>query len=1146
MNCFHSRSHTQLAWRVSMLILIVVVWGSAQAVPYEPELAEPSSDGQDRIQWIQAAEGFKIELTAAEPLLANPVCLYIANSGDIYVAETFRHHKGVSDMRRHTKWLVDDLANRTILDRLITMKKNLGNDFASYSVEHDRVRLLKDTDGDGKMDVATVFADGFKDTLDGIGSGLLEDRGAVYYTCIPDLWKLRDTDGDGQVDKRLLMSSGYGVHISLLGHDTHGLRKGPDGRIYFSIGDRGFHVETENGPLAYPDTGAVLRCNPDGTELEVIHAGLRNPQELVFDNYGNLFTGDNNSDGGDQARWVHIVEGGDSGWLIGYQWVKYPKARGPWETENIWRLDEFDRPAAYLPPLAHVSSGPSGLAYDPGTGIPEKFREHFFLCDFRGNASTSRIHSFHVKPKGASFSLEGREDFVTGLLPTDVDFGTGNGIYLTDWVEGWDQTGKGRIYRIYDPELEDDAIIKETQALLAEEFAEKDSDELLSLLAHPNQRVRFESQWELADRAEDVRQQLAELARNSTSEFARLHSLWALWQIGLTTDTAVPEVRGLVSDKSAHVRAQVAHVLGDLRDAEGFDSLMDLLDDDSDRVRFEAALALGRIGDSRAVPRIAEFLRLNQDRDKYLRHAGVMAFAGMKEFQPVLDLADHPSPSVRMAVLLAFRKRADDRIARFLNDSDPNIVTEAARAINDAPIPGALPALAGLIGKVGAGPYAHENLPLVRRILNAHFRLGAPANAEALAAYALIEEASAQAREEAVFMLEDWEKPSGLDRLIGIWRPLPTRDVAPTLEAVRKIYPKLLSEGPEDVRGAVIETLASLKIIECEDLLVGLVSDKEEEDDIRVEALAALGDLDSDRLREVVQAARQSTCEPLRLEAIAQIDRIGGDAAAEELRAILNEGTTAERKAAFLSLGRLESASKEFILDGWLDRMAKGEVEPEVQLELIHAATQTSQPLRSKIETWRSKFPAETPLLAHPELLLGGDAEKGGDVFFDKGNAQCLRCHTISGRGGGEAGPELTGVGARQTRDYLLEAILFPNNQLARGFENVTLFLTDGTQVAGRVIEEDEEVIKLAVSPDSVDPSFLPEESGLPHSTVDVTAEQDASPPEGIFRGEVQIEVPKEEIEERKRNFSSMPANLRDLLTPFEIRDLVEYLKNLN
>ena len=79
-----------------------------------------------------------------------------------------------------------------------------------------------------------------------------------------------------------------------------------------------------------------IRCNQDGSDLEEFAFGLRNPQELVFDELGNLFTGDNNSDGGDRARWVHVVEGGDSGWRVGWQFIEYPNSRGPWNAEKMW------------------------------------------------------------------------------------------------------------------------------------------------------------------------------------------------------------------------------------------------------------------------------------------------------------------------------------------------------------------------------------------------------------------------------------------------------------------------------------------------------------------------------------------------------------------------------------------------------------------------------------------------------------------------------------------------------------------------------------------------------------------------------------------------------------------------------------------
>src|SRR5207248_2892351 len=164
--------------------------------------------------------------------------------------------------------------------------------------------------------------------------------------------------------------------LGYIGHDLHGLVMGPDGKIYFSIGDRGLNVKTKDRHLFYPDTGAVLRCNPDGSDLEVVATGLRNPQELAFDQYGNLFTGDNNSDAGDQARWVYIVDGGDSGWRIGYQFITAPTPRGPWNAEKLW-YPPWDGQAAYLvPPIANVADGPSGLTYYPGLGLPARYQGH--------------------------------------------------------------------------------------------------------------------------------------------------------------------------------------------------------------------------------------------------------------------------------------------------------------------------------------------------------------------------------------------------------------------------------------------------------------------------------------------------------------------------------------------------------------------------------------------------------------------------------------------------------------------------------------------------------------------------------------------------------------------------------------------------
>src|SRR5581483_528679 len=266
-------------------------------------IAPASDEAEQAIKRFTPAPGLKVDLWAAEPLLANPVAFNFDEKGRAYVCETFRLGAGVDDIRGIMDWLNEELASRTVDERLAEMKRHLGNRFVSYTNNSERIELIEDRAGQGKADHATVFAEHFNSPLDGIGAGVLARKGKVWYADIPNLWLLRDTNGDGVADMRRSLHYGFGVRVGFLGHDLHGLHFGPDGKIYFSIGDRGSNIKVAEGrQVGEPDMGCVFRCNPDGSDLEVFAYGLRNPQDLVFDQYGNLFTGDNNSDSGDEAR----------------------------------------------------------------------------------------------------------------------------------------------------------------------------------------------------------------------------------------------------------------------------------------------------------------------------------------------------------------------------------------------------------------------------------------------------------------------------------------------------------------------------------------------------------------------------------------------------------------------------------------------------------------------------------------------------------------------------------------------------------------------------------------------------------------------------------------------------------------------------
>jgi quinoprotein glucose dehydrogenase len=1064
---------------------------------------------------IRVPSGLKIDLFAAEPLLANPVAFCFDEKGACFVAETFRIQQGVTDNRNHMSWLDDDLASRSVADRIAMYRKHLKEQFSSYEIAHDRVRRIEDTNGDGVANKATVFADGFRHAAEGIGSGVLARQGNVYYTCIPNLWLLKDPKGSGTAETRAALSTGYGVHVSFYGHDLHGLRMGPDGRLYFSIGDRGLNVRTSDGrTLAFPDTGAVLRCEPDGSELEVFATGLRNPQNLAFDEHGNLFTGDNNSDSGDKARLVHVVDGSDSGWRIGYQYPTSMSDRGPWNAEKLWHLPHGNQPAYITPPVAHIADGPSGFCYNPGTtALPERYASHFFLCDFRGDPALSGIHSFAVKPKGASFEMVDAHQFVWSVLATDCNFGPDGGFYVSDWVFGWEGTGKGRIYRIADPALRKSAPVQEVRTLLAQGFVERPVAQLLKLLEHRDMRVRQEAQFALAakkgEQANQAALALERVAKESKNRVARLHAIWALGQLsrGKRRDDFDPPLSRSTCLRSL-LRAQAARTVGDSSIA-GTTELIPLLSDGEPPVRLQAALALGRRGlELRGADRLrasdaaCTLLRENQDRDAFIRHGAVMALASVASENELARMRDESS-AVRLGAVLALRRRKSATIGVFLSDPEPRVVVEAARAIHDVPIPEALPDLAKLLESKGMLADA-----LLYRALNAHFRLGKASDAEDVASFAARPDAPIRLRVEGIQMLGLWAKPGRRDRVTGSTQDLGTRDSDIAADALGRHIAGILA-GPDALRTEAARVAGRLGLKVMGPTLFHLLADANTSAATRVEAIESLEVLNDSQLSEAIKVALADVDPRVRNGGRRVLARRQPGDAVPELRKALDNGQMIEQQTALSLLGDSPGTAADPVLSLWLERLLAGKVAGEIRLELLEAARRRpAADIQKKVLQWESSRPKGDPIAGYRETLLGGEAAAGRDIFFNKTEVACLRCHKVQGRGG-EVGPDLTGIGAKQTREYLLESIVDPSRQIAKGFETVVLGLRNGTVVSGVLKEENAREIRL----------MTPEAQS--------------------------ILVAKDEIEDRQSGKSAMPEDLIKHLSKRELRNLIEFLAGL-
>ncbi|MCE9532524.1 MAG: HEAT repeat domain-containing protein [Planctomycetes bacterium] len=585
---------------VGPLFCLLLVSLAASAPPELP-------DGTDKAKKAMAAfrvpQGLKIDLFAAEPKLASPVAICIDEKGRVYVAEEYRFNLGTEENRTRPFLLEDDLQIKTLDDRLAVYKKwahKFDGGMEWFTKHADQVRLLEDTTGSGRADKSSVFAT-FNEPLDGLAAGLIARDGKVWCTNIPSLWLLQDTKGTGKADKKESLLRGFGVNCGFLGHDLHGLTWGPDGRLYFSVGDRGYHVQTKEGPtLSGPRNGAVFRCNPDGSELEVIHRGLRNPQELAFDQYGNLFADDNNCDKGDDARLVYVVEDGHSGWNMAFQTIPEPYLTGPWHAERMWHMAHKGQPAWIVPSVGKLGAGPSGFCFTSGTSLPDRYRDKFFMCNYTGNGG---VESFGVIPKGAGFEIVDYHDFLKPIMATDVDFGYDGKMYISDFVNLLWNGGSlgGRIFTVFDPEKIKSPVVVETKTLFTEGFAQRKPAELLKLLEHPDLRVRQRAQFTLAEQGVKHAAEFQKVVATSKHQLARLHAIWGLWQIGRKSPEVLRPLVALLEDSDAEVRSQAARVIGECRYRGAEKKLVELLKDTSPRVRFFAAIAVGRLQYAEAI-----------------------------------------------------------------------------------------------------------------------------------------------------------------------------------------------------------------------------------------------------------------------------------------------------------------------------------------------------------------------------------------------------------------------------------------------------------------------------------------------------------------------------------------------------------------
>ena len=1176
-----------------------------------PDLPDGTDAATKRIATFKVPEGMKVELFAAEPKLASPVAIGLDERNRVFVAEEYRFNLGTEENRTRPFLLEDDLQIQTLDDRLkmyekFALKFEGGMDW--FRKVADQVRFVEDTDGDGRADRSTVFAPDFNGTLDGLAAGVMATDGDVYFTCIPNLWRLRDTNNDGVADERTIIHTGFGVNAGFLGHDLHGLCWGPDGKLYFSVGDRGFHVTTKEGNVLHgPRTGAVFRCYPDGSELEVVMRGLRNPQEIAFDQFGNLFAADNNCDKGDHSRLVYVLEGADAGWNMAYQSIPVPYLTGPWHAEKMWHLWSAElgppraerkaavdpassflaalsapspaltadpqRPAWVLPPVGKLGAGPSGFTYYPGTGLPPRYDNHFFLCNYTGNGG---IESFSIQSRGAGFEIIDEHDFMKPISATDCEFGYDGKLYVSDFVNLiWNGgSSGGRIYTLFDTKHVNDPVVRQTTELFRNGFKQLSPEKLTELLSHPDMRVRQRAQFALAAQDLESIRFLQSTLATSNSRFARLHALWGLGQLAASRNisgepgavrprvpatkepgalrhparhAALKQIASHLEDHDIEIRAHSIKLLGDHGQMPSLAVVRKLLQDDSPRVRQFTALAIAGSKISGLVDDLIESLRTNNDADPWLRHALVMALSHRADAGELRRYETDPSPAVRMGVLLAYRQaliiytspwtdprtnlpkenseksivyrnhlEANARVGRFLSDERWEIVTEAARVINDFH-PDYLNRLrlaemAGSLAPTAVGPAPEA---LVHRVINANFILGDHEHLTRVVDLITSPHLSLAMRREALAAVMDWDQPQLRDRVTGFW----TYSLEPTgrqQSAIARVLPDrvpdLLANTATELQPDVLKLIAKYKLPTDDAIFAAWVTDATKSVLARSAALRLLATRRAKQLDESLTIALKSDLAPLRAEARDVLALVRPAEAIPLLGETLsNEAASIpERQRAVTMLATLKTGAADVILKKWTDELLADQVPEPLQLDVLEAATVRDLPeLKAAIDQFIARLSSGDIVTRHKVSLHGGDAERGREVFVGHRVGQCIRCHKVGdGIAGGNAGPNLHEVAKRHDRVSLLQSLVDPNAKIAKGFETVTLVTSDGKTFGGLIRKEDANEIVL---------------------------EQ----PDGKL-----VTLKPSDVEERSAPKSAMPEMNR-ALSARELRDLVEFLSTI-
>ncbi len=927
-----------------------------------PRACHAQQSAEAELKQLRATEGLELSLFAAEPLVTNPAAIDVDTHGRVWVAE-------IEFYRR----------------------------FADKPPA-DKIKVLEDTDGDGRADRATVFAEGVYCPMSICVAGP-----KVYVATSPDLWVYEDADGDLRADgppKKLLTGLGGYNHD----HGAHSLVLGPDHKWWMSHGDGGFDVTGIDGSHAKFQWGGVLRGELDGAQLELVAANFRNPYEVCVSSFGESFLSDNDNDGNQSTRICWLLEGGDYGWF-GQPGAKVPPGTPFGEG---WHFRAYT--PGFVPATLVTGFGsPAGMCFYEGDAFGPALKNVPWHCD----PGPREVRAYPHRPHGYGMQADSRvlvssqgDDY---FRPDDVCAAPDGTLYLADWYDGgvgghaYNNPAQGRIFRIvpaggapqrrekpgpYDSVA--DAILGLQSPNLATQFlarefllaaGDKSLDPLVELLHGPDPNLRARALWLLDRLGDPARDRVVDCLKHDDAAMRAL----AVRILRRHGDQYATQLAPLADDPSPEVRREVLLATRSWPDPLGLETLTKLAAsyDGSDRYQLEAI----NVAAAKRRPQLYEALE----------QRGAWPLAAL----PLMQLLDAPRASNLLLARLADRN---------LSSAEQ---TEVLRAV--ATLPTSAAALAVLLTAADT-----KAPPELRR--------------EALAA---------------------------LERnLPGIWKELDHQLSGGTVVSSDNLTPadvgralaatnQLLSD---EALGPQVLSLVALRGYDpFRPQIEKLVGDNAAPLTLRVAGIEALAQLGGKSASAALVKYLNDTNGELRGAALSGAIRLQAWPA---LKVVLRDSDIDDDIKRQIAGQMLASPGGALVLLRLIDaeQLAAPLADEVVARAVEHADINVRVLFERFVPEERRPKRLGEAIQAADILKLAGDKERGQQIFFESTATQCKNCHTVHGRGG-TLGPDLSQVGRKYERAALLETILDPSKAIAPEYVPHVLETDAGQVYVGLLLE---------------------------------------------------------------------------------------------